>query len=67
MVVYIKEVILFIFSPCSGLIVTSFTKYAPDDSFETNMLKAIEQYKSFKKMYIVDNSAAKYEGKVKGI
>ena len=31
------------------------------------MLKAIEQYKNFKKMYIVDNSAAKYEGKFKGI
>ena len=27
------------------------------------MFKAIEQYKRYKKMYIVDNSTAKYKGK----
>ena len=45
------------FRPCSGLVVSGYS------SRNKNFLKAISQYKNFKKMYIVDKYTAEYKGK----
>ena len=38
----------FIFSPCSGLVVSGYSKRQSDKSFETYMNLASEQYKNYK-------------------
>ena len=44
-------------SPCSGLVVSGFSKRDPPDITEKGFLaKAIDSYKKFKKMYVVDNT-----------
>ena len=60
--IFLISIHITFFSPCSGLIVTSYSKFSPDKSFETYLSKAIEQYKMFKKMFVVDNTTTKYEG-----
>ena len=52
----------FIFSPCSGLVVSGYSKTQTYESFNTSIAPALEPYKKYKKMFIVDNS-----GDFKGI
>ena len=49
-------------SPCSGLVVSGYSKSLPNKSWKTYLTKAIDPYKNFKKMYIVDKT-----GEFKGI
>ena len=41
--------------PCSGLVVSGYSKREEPSSFET-LIPALYQYKNFKKMYTVDES-----------
>ena len=50
-------------SPCSGLIITSYSRYSPDKSFETYLSKALEQYRIFKRIYNVDDKTKEFDGK----
>ena len=43
------------FSPCSGLEITSYSKYPEDTSFMNFLSAAIEQYKTFKKEHMLYN------------
>ena len=38
-------------SPCSGLVVTSYSKYGPNRKLKNEFYSSIHQYESFKKMY----------------
>ena len=40
----------FFYRSCSGLIISSFSKHVPDETFKRRMSKSIEQYKRYKKM-----------------
>ena len=51
-----------IFRLCSGLIVTSYAKYHPDESYKTSMSKAIQQYEDYKKIYVVDEDEGNFKG-----
>ena len=42
---------MFFLSPCSGLVVTSYSKYDPTRKLEKKIYSSIIQYKKFKKMY----------------
>ena len=44
----------FLFSSCSGLVVSGYSKTQIDQSLKTNMAHYIEPYKKFKMMYTVD-------------
>ena len=50
-----------LFSPCSGLVVSGYSKTQTDKSLITNIAQAIEPYEKFKKMYIVDTTG-EFEG-----
>ena len=56
----------FFFSPCSGLVVTSFHKHKHDTDtrrkIERKIYSSFGQYTQFKKMYEIN---AKYEGELK--
>ena len=41
-------------SPCSGLVVTSYSKYEPSRKLEKEFHSSINQYKKFKKMYEIN-------------
>ena len=61
-----KTVSVYFFSPCSGLVISGyskkmFSKDLKDKSLKTKLGKAIIPYKKFKKMYKIDNSR-KFEG-----
>ena len=47
---------LFVFSLCSGLVVSGYSKTQTDESFNTFIGPALDPYRKYKKMYIVDNS-----------
>ena len=54
-----------IFRPCSGLIVSGFSKHKRDvhiDHFKTYLYQAINPYMKFKKMYVVDNTSEEFTG-----
>ena len=40
-----------LFSRCSGLEITSYVKYDPDENFESRFSQTIYQYKTYKKMF----------------
>ena len=40
--------------PCSGLSLTSFVKYEPTNVFEKNYASTIDQYKTYKKIFWMD-------------
>ena len=42
------------FSPCSGMVISGYSKRITDDWLKTYFDKAIIPYKKFKKMYKVD-------------
>ena len=48
------------FSPCSGLVVRSFSKYDSSRKLEKKIPESIIQYKKFKKMYTI---GAEFRGK----
>ena len=52
----------FTFSLCSGLIVTSYSKYTPDNSYKRVMSKTIQQYKDFKNIHVVDEDRGNFPG-----
>ena len=54
-----------IFSPCSGLIVSGFSKRKKGEHIEklkTYLDQVIAPYKKFKKMYVVDNTTKEFTG-----
>ena len=42
------------FSACSGMILTSYSKYDPGKKLKKEFYSSIGQYKKFKKMYEID-------------
>ena len=52
----IQESISFLFSPCSGLVISGYSKTLTDTSLTTKLAKAIIPYKKFRKMYKVDTT-----------
>ena len=50
------------FSPCSGLVVSSYSKNLPDKSFISQYSQSIDMYKKYKQMYIVDETTDTYSG-----
>ena len=52
----------FHFSPCSGLVVSSYSKNQPDKSLITQYSQSIDMYKKYKQMYVVDETTDKYSG-----
>ena len=59
-----------IFSPCSGLIVSGFSKRPKGehiDKMETHLKQVITSYKKFKKMYVVDNTTKEFQGQRRNI
>ena len=54
-----------IFSPCSGLIVSGYSKIPKGEHIEklkTYLNQVINPYKKFKKMYVVDNTTDDFKG-----
>ena len=52
-------------SPCSGLIVSGFSKRPKGEHIEklnTYLNQVINPYKKFKKMYVVDNTTREFTG-----
>ena len=52
----IQESISFLFRPCSGLVISGYSKTLTDKSLITKLAKAITPYKKFRKMYKVDTT-----------
>ena len=50
------------FSPCSGLVVSGFSRQKTVDNFDATLAQAIEPYKTFKNMYIVDRTTEEFKG-----
>ena len=48
------------FSPCTGLIITSYAKYPQDESYKIFLSKTLEQYKKYRKNYVIDESTKKF-------
>ena len=46
--------LIFTLSPCSGIVISGYSKTSTEKSFINNLAKAIKPYKNFKKMYKVD-------------
>ena len=62
---YFSKLIFDIFSPCSGLIVSGFSKRPRGeniDKLKTYLDQVINPYKKFKKMYVVDNTTQEFTG-----
>ena len=60
-----KEPSIWHFSPCSGLIVSGYSKSQQGEHIEklkTYLNQVIDPYKKFKKMYIVDNTTEDFRG-----
>ena len=53
-------------SPCSGLVVSGYSKTLPDSSWKTYLAKTINPYKKFKKMYTVDTTG-EFKGKTQNM
>ena len=56
---FLRDFLLYsnLLSPCSGLVVSGFSKRDPPDITAKGFLaQAITSYKKFKKMYVVDNT-----------
>ena len=54
-----------IFRPCSGLIVSGFSKHQKEEHIEqlkTYLNQVINPYRKFKKMYVVDNTSEEFTG-----
>ena len=51
-----------IFSPCSGLVVSGYSRQKNVEFFDTTLTKAIGPYKKFKKMYFVDRNNEEFKG-----
>ena len=58
-----KWSIFILYSPCSGLVVSGYSKTQIDKSLNTYLAEVIEPYKNFKKMYIVDTTQ-QFKGKI---
>ena len=56
------EAISFVFSPCSGIVISGYSKTLTDKSLLAHLTKAIIPYKKFKKMYKVDTTG-EFRGK----
>ena len=51
------------FSPCSGLVISGYSKGRLEDpSWHNYLTKAVDQYKKFKKMYNVDKGTDDFKG-----
>ena len=51
------------FRPCSGLVVSGYSKgLFRDESWTTYLAQTIDQYKKFKQMFIVDKNITDFEG-----
>ena len=55
--------IFFLFSPCSGLVLSGYSKTSTDKSLIQHLTRAMIPYKKFRKMYKVDSR--KFQGKQK--
>ena len=53
---------LFLFSPCSGIVVSGYSKTLSDKSLMKDLTNIIIPYKKFKKMYKVDTTK-EFKGK----
>ena len=56
------------FSPCSGLVVSGFSKRTKGkriEELEKYLHQAISPYENFKKMFVVDNTTTEFKGKKK--
>ena len=54
--------IFFILRPCSGTVISGYSKTIKDNSLKSHLTKAIIPYKKFKKNYKVDTTGL-FEGK----
>ena len=54
--------LIYLFRLCSGLIVTSYSQYSPDDSYKSSLSEAIHQYKNYKKVHVVDEDEDNFIG-----
>ena len=43
---------------------TSYSKYAPDESYKNSMSKAIQDYKDYKKLFVVDEGEGNFKGTI---
>ena len=59
--------ILFHFSPCSGLVIAGYSKTSTHKSTKTHLAKAMAPYKTFKKMYMIDKTGVFKGKKLKSI
>ena len=50
------------FRSCSGLVVSGYSKRRQEKTLENFLTQVIEPYKTFKKMYVVDNATTEFEG-----
>ena len=60
-----QTLIFDVFSPCSGLIVSGYSKLPQGEHIEklkTYLNQVINPYKKFKKMYVVDNTTDDFKG-----
>ena len=71
--IFLLEVLVFslcciacikLFSACSGLVITGYSKRVADKWLNTDLAKAIIPYEKFKKMYTVDKSTDEFKGKL---
>ena len=53
------------FSPCSGLVVSGYSQQKTVEIFDKSFSLAINPYKQFKNMYIVDSTKEEFKG-IKG-
>ena len=54
----LQWILLSHFSPCSGLVVSGYSKGPTDESWMNYFSQSIEPYKKFRKMYTVDKTGA---------
>ena len=61
---YLIKVANYHFSPCSGFVDTSFVFNSNvDDTYLKNLGRSFMQYKSFKKMYVLDETSDMFRRK----
>ena len=46
------------------MIVTSYAKYASDESYKDSMSMAIQDYKDYKKLFVVDKDEGNFKGTI---
>ena len=49
-------------SPCSGLVVSGYSRQKTVELFNTHLTQAMNPYEKFKKMYIVDRTTEEFKG-----